>query len=93
MTVFRSSKHIYVQLVDDLEERTLLAMSTMNPDVRQALGGKTGDKGAATVVGKMIAERALQAGITQVAFDRGGYKYHGRIKALADAAREAGMKF
>jgi len=93
MTVFRSSKHIYVQLVDDLEEKTLLAMSTRNADVRQTLEGKTGDKGAATVVGKMIAERALQAGIKQVAFDRGGYKYHGRVKALADAAREAGMKF
>ncbi len=92
LSVYRSSKHIYVQLIDDTSSRTLAAASTMEKDLKSAL--KTGaDKSAAAAVGKLIAERALKAGVTAVVFDRGPYIYHGRVKALADAAREGGLKF
>ena len=87
LTVFRSSKNIYAQVIDDGQGVTLAAASTLEAE------GKGADKDAAAKVGKLIAERALEKGVTQVVFDRGGYIYHGRIKALADAAREAGLNF
>jgi len=92
LSVFRSSKHIYAQIIDDLEGRTLAAASTLDETVRAA--GKTGaNKDAAVAVGKLLAERAKAAGVTVVVFDRGGYLFHGRVKALADAAREGGLDF
>ena len=92
LSVFRSSKHIYAQLIDDAQATTLIAASTLEKDLKTAL--KTGaDKAAATAVGKLLAERAVKAGIKEVVFDRGGYRYHGRIKALADGAREGGLSF
>jgi large subunit ribosomal protein L18 len=92
LSVFRSSRHIYVQVIDDGAGRTLVAASTLDPDLRGGL--KTGaDRAAAAAVGKLIAERARAAGVEQVVFDRGGYRYHGRVQALADAAREGGLAF
>ncbi len=92
LSVHRSSKHIYVQLIDDNKGETLASASSMEKTMRD--GGKTGANiEAAKAVGKLIAERALQKGIKDVVFDRGGYLYHGRIKALADAAREGGLNF
>ena len=92
LSVFRSSQHIYAQIIDDKTGRTLVAASTLEKDVRTGL--KTGaDKSAAAKVGKLVAERALKAGVTKVVFDRGGYLFHGRVKALADAAREGGLAF
>src|SRR5262245_50252271 len=92
LTVFRSSKHIYAQVIDDLKGATLAAASSIEKDMRGSL--KTGaNVNAAKAVGKLVAERAKQKGITDVVFDRGGYLYHGRVKALADAAREGGLKF
>lgn len=92
LSVFRSSKHIYVQVIDDAQGKTLAAASTMDADLKSTL--KTGATvAAAAAVGKLIAERAKAAGITEVVFDRGGYIYHGRVKALADAAREGGLSF
>jgi len=92
LTVFRSSKHIYVQLIDDMTGVTLAAASSKTKDVASGLPYGGNIKGS-VVVGKKIAEVALAKGITKVAFDRGHYRYHGRIKALADAAREGGLKF
>ncbi|MDI3468069.1 MAG: LSU ribosomal protein L18p (L5e) [Pseudolabrys sp.] len=90
LSVFRSSKHIYVQLIDDVKGATVASASSMEKD----MCGKTGANiEAAKTVGKMIAERAKQKGIKDVVFDRGGYLYHGRVKALADAAREGGLNF
>jgi large subunit ribosomal protein L18 len=92
LSVFRSSKHIYAQVIDDDQGRTLAAASSLDADLRAAL--KTGaDKDAAVAVGKLLAERAKAAGVTAVVFDRGGYIFHGRVKALADAAREGGLEF
>ena len=92
LSVFRSGKHIYAQIIDDTQGVTLAAASSVDKDLRTKV--KTGaDKTAATEVGKLVAERAVKAGIKDVVFDRGGYKYHGRVKALADAAREAGLSF
>jgi large subunit ribosomal protein L18 len=92
LSVFRSSKHIYVQVIDDAQGRTVATASSIDKELRGSL--KTGaDKGAAAAVGKLIAERAKAAGITAVVFDRGGYLFHGRVKALADAAREGGLDF
>lgn len=92
LSVFRSSKQIYVQVIDDATGHTLAAASSLDKDLRARL--KTGaDKAAATEVGKLVAERAKAAGVTQVIFDRSGYLYHGRVKALADAAREGGLDF
>ncbi|HEY3919503.1 MAG TPA: 50S ribosomal protein L18 [Stellaceae bacterium] len=91
LSVFRSSKHIYAQIIDDVAGRTLAAASTLDEALH---GGKTGaNKDAAGAVGKLLAERAKAAGITAVVFDRGGYLFHGRVKALADAAREGGLNF
>ncbi len=92
LSIFRSSKHIYAQVIDDDEGRTIASASTMDKDLKEKL--KTGaDVAAAAEVGKLVAERATQAGVTEVVFDRGGYIFHGRVKALADSAREAGLKF
>ena len=92
LSVFRSSKNIYAQLIDDSKGYTVASASSLEKDLRNAL--KTGgDKSAAEVVGKLVAERALENGLKEVVFDRGGYRCHGRVKALADSAREAGLKF
>ena len=92
LSVFRSSKHIYAQVIDDARAATLAAASSLEKDLKAGL--KTGaDKAAATAVGKLLAERALKAGVKDVVFDRGGYIYHGRIKALADGARDGGLSF
>ena len=92
LSVFRSGKHIYAQIIDDANGATLATASTIDKDLRSGL--KTGaDRNAATEVGKLVAKRALDKGVTEVFFDRGGYKYHGRIKALADGAREGGLSF
>jgi len=92
LSVFRSSEHIYAQIIDDAEGRTLAAASSLEKDLRGAL--KTGaDKAAAEAVGKLVAERAKAAGVTHVVFDRGAYLFHGRVKALADGAREGGLDF
>lgn len=90
LAVFRSPRHIYVQVIDDLAGRTLAAASTVDVDLSGKGGGNAA---AATVVGRTIAERAIKAGVGEVVFDRGGYLFHGRVKALADAARAAGLKF
>ena len=89
LAVFRSVAHIYAQVIDDVEGRTLASASSVDKD------GKTkgGNVAAAKAIGKLVAERAKEKGVKQVVFDRGGYQYHGRIKALADAAREAGLEF
>jgi large subunit ribosomal protein L18 len=92
LSVFRSSKHIYAQVIDDAEGKTLASASSIDKELRGQL--KSGaDTGAAAEVGKALAARAIAAGVSQVVFDRGGYIYHGRIKALADAAREGGLSF
>ena len=92
LSVFRSSKQIYAQVIDDAHGVTLAAASTLDASLKGAL--KTGaDKDAATAVGKLVAERAKAAGVSKVVFDRGAYMYHGRVKALADAAREGGLEF
>ncbi len=92
LSVFRSGRHIYAQLIDDGKGVTVAAASSLEKDLRGQL--KTGaDVAAAGAVGKKIAERAIAAGVKAVVFDRGGYRYHGRVKALADAAREAGLSF
>ncbi|GGF74167.1 MAG: 50S ribosomal protein L18 [Terasakiella sp.] len=92
LSIFRSSKHIYAQIIDDTQGVTLVAASSIEKDLKGSL--KTGaDKDAAAKVGALVGERAVAAGIKDVVFDRGGYRYHGRVKALADAAREAGLSF
>ena len=92
LSVFRSGRHIYGQVIDDAQGRTLAAASTLDRSLKGEL--KTGaDQEAARRVGRLLAERAKAAGIEQVKFDRGGYKYHGRVKALAEGAREAGLEF
>jgi large subunit ribosomal protein L18 len=92
LSVFRSSKHIYAQVIDDRKGATLASASSLEKDLRASL--KTGaDIAAAKAVGKLVAERAAAAGAKDVVFDRGSYIYHGRVKALADAAREGGLKF
>ncbi|MBU6497763.1 MAG: 50S ribosomal protein L18 [Rhodospirillales bacterium] len=92
LSVFRSGKHIYAQVIDDAAGRTLAAASSLDRGLREALKGGA-DKEAASAVGKLVAERAIAAGVTAVVFDRGAYLYHGRVKALAEAAREGGLAF
>ena len=92
LCVFRSLNHIYAQVIDDSQGRTLVSASTLDPETKSETDGK-GKTSKATLVGSMIAKRALSKGIHQVAFDRAGYKYHGRVKALAEAARQGGLKF
>jgi large subunit ribosomal protein L18 len=97
LTVFRSHKHIFAQIVDDTEGRTLAAASTLSKEARSNLrkkdGKAPGRREAAALVGKLLADRAAAASVTSVIFDRNGYRYHGRVKALADGAREAGLRF
>ena len=90
LRVHRTPRHIYAQIIAASGDKVLASASTLDSDLR---GGKTGNVEAAAAVGKLVAERAKEAGIEKVAFDRGGYKYHGRVKALADAARESGLEF
>jgi len=90
LAVYRSLTHIYAQVIDDVAGRTLAAASDLDADLRSATGTK---RDAATRVGALVAERAKNAGVSQVVFDRGGFLYHGRVKALADAAREGGLSF
>jgi large subunit ribosomal protein L18 len=92
LSVFRSSKHIYAQIIDDAKGYTLASASSIDSELKGGLQKGT-NVAAAAVVGKLVAQRALKAGIKDVVFDRGGYIYHGRVKALADAAREAGLNF
>ena len=92
LSVYRSSKNIYAQIIDDAAGRTLAAASTLDKELRDKIAKGT-DKAAAEAVGKAIAERAVAAGVKDVVFDRGGYLYHGRVKALADGAREGGLNF
>ena len=92
LCVFRSLNHIYAQVVDDLQGRTLVAASTLDAEINDGAAKKS-KTGRAGLVGSLLAERATEKGISQVAFDRGGFKYHGRVKALAEAARKGGLKF
>ena len=92
LCVFRSSNNIYAQLIDDANRVTLTAASSLDAEVKGAVN-HGGNKEAAKMVGEMIAKRAIEKGITEVVFDRGGYLYHGRVQVLAEAAREAGLKF
>ncbi|HOX67339.1 MAG TPA: 50S ribosomal protein L18 [Burkholderiaceae bacterium] len=95
LTVFRTNLHIYASVISDDGNRVLASASTVEADVRKELGaaGKGGNVGAAALIGKRIAEKARAAGVEKVAFDRAGFAYHGRVKALAEAAREAGLQF
>lgn len=92
LSVFRSSNNIYAQIIDDTNRVTLVAASSLEAEVKGAVN-HTGNKEAAKLVGQLVAKKAVEKGITEVVFDRGGYLYHGRIKELAEAAREAGLKF
>lgn len=92
LCVFRSNNHIYAQLVDDVAQHTLVSASTVDPDLKASLS-TTGTCDASTKVGELIAKRAMDKGLKQVVFDRGGNLYHGRVKALADGARSAGLEF
>jgi large subunit ribosomal protein L18 len=92
LAVYRSLDHIYAQVIDDRSGKTLVAASSVDGESRKSIKGG-GNIAAAKVIGKLVADRAKAAGINKVVFDRGGYKYHGRVKALADAAREAGLQF
>ncbi len=92
LSVYRSLKHIYLQIINDESGTTLLAVSSKTPELQEQLQGKNYSE-RASVVGKNIAEKAVEAGITKVVFDRGGYLYHGKVKAAAEAAREGGLQF
>ena len=92
LCVYRSLNHIYAQVIDDTQGHTLVSASTLDPELRSETAGKA-KSSQGELVGTMIAKRALSKGINQIAFDRGGYKYHGRVKALAEAARQGGLKF
>ena len=92
LAVFRSNKHIYAQVIDDVAQNTLAAASTLDPDIKKG-SSTTATCDASTAVGKLVAERSLAKGVSKVVFDRGGNLYHGRIQALAEAAREAGLDF
>lgn len=93
LSVFRSRKNIYAQIIDDAAGQTLVAASTRQGDVAAKLDGHAGNRDAAKAVGQALAEKASQAGIKEVVFDRNGYPYHGRVRVLAEAAREGGLKF
>jgi len=92
LCVFRSLSHIYAQVIDDESGRTLVAASDLEKEAQASVDGST-KTGRATLVGRLVGQRARENGIKEIVFDRGGYKYHGRVKALAEAAREAGLKF
>ena len=91
LAVYKSLKHIHAQVIDDLAGRTIVAASTLESE--SGVESKTGNSQAAAAVGKLLAQRAIKAGLSEVCFDRGGFKFHGRVKALADAARKEGLKF
>jgi large subunit ribosomal protein L18 len=93
LCVFRSARHVYAQIIDDTAARTLVAASSLTGDSRSTIGKKGGNREGAAMVGALIAEDALKQGIKRVVFDRNGFLYHGRIKALSDAAREKGLEF
>ena len=93
LSVFRSAKNIYAQIIDDTSFNTLVQVSTISKDVRDQLKGKSGNKEGASMIGKLIAQKAQEKGIKKVVFDRNGFLYHGRIKSLAEAAREGGLEF
>ena len=93
LSVFRSNSNIYAQIIDDEKQSTILASSSLDKDLKKQTGDKTGNIKTATAVGSDIAKKAKEKGITEVYFDRGGYLYHGRVKALAEGAREGGLKF
>lgn len=93
LSVFASLRHVTAQIIDDLDGHTLVAAGTVEKEVADQCESGTGNTAAAAVVGKVLAERALAGGVEQVVFDRGGHKYHGRVRALAEAAREAGLRF
>ncbi len=92
LSVFRSGKHIYAQIIDDAKSSTIVSASTLEKEIRENVK-KASTVEAASFIGKIVAERAVKSGVSEVVFDRGGYIYHGRVKALADAARAAGLKF
>ena len=92
MCVTRSNNNVYVQIIDDVARKTLLGVSTLGPEFK-ATGKKGGTVEGAAALGEIIGKKAIEAGITEIVFDRGGHLYHGRVKAVADAAREAGLKF
>ena len=93
LCVFRSLKHIYAQIIDDTTSTTLVEASSVSKEIKEQVGNNTGNKIGAAIVGKEIAQRALKKGIKKVVFDRNGFLYHGRVKALSEAAREAGLEF
>ena len=93
LTVFKSARHIYAQIIDDSTGKTLLTASTISKDLREKMEGNSGNIKGSILVGKAIGERGVEKGITEVVFDRNGFLFHGRVKALADAAREKGLKF
>lgn len=93
LSVFRSAKNIYAQIIDDTACNTLVQVSSLSSDVKNDLKGKGGNKEGAKIIGKLIAERALDKGIKKVVFDRNGFLYHGRVKSLAESARENGLEF
>jgi len=93
LSIFKSAKHIYAQIIDDSQAVTLTEASSLSKDVQEKVQGKGGNKEGAVIVGQAIAERALKKGIKKVVFDRNGFLYHGRVKALADSAREKGLQF
>ena len=93
LSVYRSNNHIYAQVIDDNAQKTICAASTIDKELKEKSGELSSDCKASSMVGKLLAKRAIKKGIKQVIFDRGGNIYHGRVKALADAAREAGLKF
>ena len=92
LAVFKSSIHIYAQIIDDVKSHTIISASTMDPAFKQKMSS-TGNRAAAKLVGEILVEKAREKGVKEVVFDRGGFIYHGRIKALAEAVREAGLKF
>ncbi len=93
LAVFKSSKHIYAQIIDDTKHMTLISASSLSKELQDQLKDVEGKIAVAQLVGKLVAQKAKANGITRIAFDRGGYIYHGRVKALADSAREAGLEF
>lgn len=93
LCIHRTPRHIYAQVIDETGATVIASASTVEASVKEKVSGHTGNKDAAAAVGKIIAERAKEKGVTEVSFDRSGFKYHGRVKALADAARESGLNF
>ena len=93
LSVFRSAKNIYAQIIDDTGFNTLVQVSSISKDIKDQLKGKSGNKEGASMIGKLIAQRAQEKGIKKVVFDRNGFLYHGRVKSLAEAAREGGLEF